>query len=145
MKRVVFMIGLLFIAGCANCSSDTKPVAQCGGSKAVAEDKSRVEIGSNSEYTSTLCHGDNIKFEKASTLGRGNHIKVKEFVKVGPNHSQYKRLKGKPVLVTIGWISKGRDSMYRYYEPVTNELNPTFTEKDIEVLKDKIRSHHSRS
>jgi hypothetical protein len=69
---------------------------------------------------------------------------VKELVKVGPNHSQYKRLKGKPVLVTIGWISKGRDGMYRYYEPVTNELNPTFTEKGLEVLKDKIRSHHSR-
>jgi hypothetical protein len=38
-----------------------------------------------------------ISFEETSNLGRGPHIKVKLTKKVGPTHSQYKRLKGKPV------------------------------------------------
>lgn len=128
-KTVLFIMGLLFITGCANNSNDTKPITHLDDS--------------NFEKTSTLCHGGQIKFEETSTLGRGNYIKVKQLVKVGPNHSQYKRLKGKPILLTIGWISKSQDGMYRYYEPETNELNPMFTETDLELLKDKIRAHHS--
>jgi hypothetical protein len=73
----------------------------------------------------------------------GNYIEVKKVVRVGPNHSRYKRLKGKPVLVAVGRISKNQDGVYRYYEPETNELNPTFTETDLEVLKGKIISHLS--
>lgn len=84
-----------------------------------------------------------IDFEEVFTLGRGNYIKVKKFVKVGPNHSQYKRLKGRPIPVEIGWISISTDGNYRYYEPPTNELNPTFVEESLETLKEKIKTHRS--
>ncbi len=144
MKRtVIFMLGMLFIAGCANNSKDTKPITKCDDSNSLVINGPKEQVVNEFEKTSTLGHSEQIKFEEKSTLGRGDHIVVKKIGKVGPNHSQYKRLKGKPVLVTIGWISKGRDGVYRYYEPETNELNPMFTETDLEVLKDKISSHHS--
>lgn len=85
-----------------------------------------------------------IVFEEVSTLGRGDHIKVKKLGKVGPNHSQYERLKGKTIAVEIGWISKSIDGNYRYYEPATNELNPTFVEESLEKLKEKIKTHRSK-
>lgn len=85
-----------------------------------------------------------ITFEETSNLGRGRHIKVKLTTKVGPNHSQYKRLKGKPVTVTIGRIEFSHDGMFRYFEPETNELNATFIEDDLENLKEKIRIHRTR-
>jgi hypothetical protein len=80
-----------------------------------------------------------IIFEEVSTLGRGDYIKVKKLGKVGPNHSQYKRLQGKPIAVEIGWIGKSIDGNYRYYEPPTNELNPTFIDESLETLKEKIQ------
>lgn len=142
-KTVLFIMGLLFITGCANNSNDTKPITHLDDSNSIAIHKPKEQIANEFEKTSTLCHGGQIKFEETSTLGRGNYIKVKQLVKVGPNHSQYKRLKGKPILLTIGWISKSQDGMYRYYVPETNELNPMFTETYLELLKDKIWAHHS--
>lgn len=85
-----------------------------------------------------------IIFEEVSNLGRGDYISVKELRKVGPNHSQYERLKGKTIPVEIGWIGKSTDGNYRYYEPVTNELNPTFVENSLEKLKEKIKSNKSK-
>lgn len=82
-----------------------------------------------------------ITFEKTSTLGRGSYIKVKLTKKVGPNHSQYKRLKGKPVTITIGRIEISSDGSFRYFEPDTNELNPLFIENDIDRLKERIKAH----
>ena len=85
-----------------------------------------------------------IVFEEVSTLGRGDYIKVNELAKVGPNHSQYYRLKGKTIAVEIGWIGKSIDGNYRYYEPATNELNPTFVEDSLEKMKEKIKTHRSK-
>lgn len=144
-KTGFFIMGLLFITGCANNSNNTKPITHLDDSNSIAINKPKEQIANEFEKTSKLCHGGQIKFEETSTLGRGNYIKVKRLVKVGPNHSQYERMKGKPVLVTIGWISKSQDSVYRYYEPETNELNPMFRETDLEILKDKIKSHRSKS
>jgi hypothetical protein len=123
------MLTVLFFVGCTNNSKDAQPITQ--------DDSSSIVMNKSKEQSI-------IRFEETSTLGRGDHIEVKKFVKVGPSHSQYKRLKGRPVLVTIGWISKSQDGVYRYYEPVTNVLNPTFIETDLEVLKDKIKSHYSK-
>ena len=142
-KTVLFMMGLLFIAGCANKSSDNEPITQRDDLNSVTTNKPKKQIVNEAEKTSTLCHDGQIKFEETSTLGRGDYIMVKQLVKVGPNHSQYKRLKGKPIWVDVGRISKGQDGKYRYYEPERNELNPMFIETDLEVLKDKIRSHLS--
>ena len=142
-KNVIFMVGLLFILGCANNSENVEPITQNDNSNSMVINKPEEQTMSKFEEAPTQGNNDRIRFERKSTLGRGDHIVVKKFVKVGPNHSQYKRLKGKPVLITVGWISEGRDGVYRYYEPKTNELNPTFTETDLEVLKDKIRSHLS--
>ena len=86
---------------------------------------------------------DDFIFEKVSTLGRGDYIKVKKLGKVGPNHSQYERLKGRTIAVEIGWIYKSTDGNYRYYEPPTNELNPTIVEDSLEKLKEKIKTHRS--
>jgi len=66
-----------------------------------------------------------IIFEEVSSLGRGNYIKVK---KSG---------------VGIGWIGRSLDGNYRYYEPPTNVLNPTFVEKSLEKLKAKIENYKS--
>jgi hypothetical protein len=84
-----------------------------------------------------------ISFEETSNFGRGLHIKVKLTKKVGPNHSQYKRLKGKPVTITIGRIEFSRDGRFRYFEPKTNELNPTFIEDNLDKLKEIIKAHHN--
>lgn len=82
-----------------------------------------------------------ISFEETTNLGRGRHIKVKLTKKVGPNHSQYKKLKEKPVTITIGRIEFSHDGMFRYFEPETNELNPTIIEDDLDKLKEKIKVH----
>jgi hypothetical protein len=82
-----------------------------------------------------------ISFEETSNLGRGRYIKVKLTKKVGPGHSQYKRLKGKPVTITIGRIEFSRDGKFRYFEPETNELNPTLIEDDLDKLKERIKAH----
>jgi hypothetical protein len=63
-----------------------------------------------------------IKFEPASRLGRGKHIKVLSTTR-GP----------------IGWISEGQDKVYRYHEPYSNELNPTYSHTDLEALEDVVR------
>lgn len=81
-----------------------------------------------------------ISYEETSTLGRGRHIKVKLTTKVGPGHSQYRRLKGKAVTATIGRIEFSRDGMFRYFEPESNELNPTLVEADLDKLKEKIKA-----
>jgi hypothetical protein len=143
-NTVLFLMGLLFIIGCTKNSNDSRPITQGDDSNSITINKPKewtpMELGNIPIQNH---HSNQIKFEEKSTLGRGNYIEVKKVVRVGPNHSQYKRLKGKPVLVTIGWISKSQDSVYRYYEPETNVLNPTFTETDLEVLKGKIKSHLS--
>ena len=82
-----------------------------------------------------------ISFEEVSTLGRGRYIKVNMTSKVGPNHSQYKRLKGRPVTIVIGRIEFSPDGMFRYFEPETNELNPKFIEDDLDRLKEKVRAY----
>lgn len=82
-----------------------------------------------------------ITFYETETLGRGRYIKVKMTTKVGPKHSQHKRLKGRPVTVTIGRIDFSRDGKYRYYEPTTNELNAKFIERDLEKLKERILAY----
>ena len=78
-----------------------------------------------------------ISFEETSTLGRGEYIKVNLTTKVGLKHSLFKRLKGKPVMVTIGRI-ESHDGKFYYYEPETNILYPTLVEDDIDRLKERI-------
>ena len=85
-----------------------------------------------------------ISFEETSNLGRGRHIKVKLTTKVGPTHSQYKKLKEKPVTITIGRIEFSQDGMFRYFEPETNELNPRLIEDDLNKLKERIKAHRKR-
>ena len=85
-----------------------------------------------------------ISFEETSNLGRGRHIRVKLTKKVGPSHSQYKRLKGKPVTITIGRIEFSHDGMFHYFEPETNELNPILIENDLDKLKERIKAHRKR-
>lgn len=63
-----------------------------------------------------------ITFKEVSSLGRGQHTKV---MKAGR---------------AIGWIAKPKDGKWRYYEPVTNELNPTLIEDDLKHLKEKIKA-----
>ncbi len=82
-----------------------------------------------------------IVFEEVSTLGRGNYIKVIRLTKLGPNHSLYEKFKGKLVPVEVGWIAKSVDGNYRYYEPMTNELNPTFVDASLETVKQKVEVH----
>ena len=82
-----------------------------------------------------------ISFEEATTLGRGNYIKVNTIVKVAPNHPQYKKLKGKPVLATLGRIDTSSNGKFYYYEPEANILNPTFIEDNLDRLKEKIKAH----
>ncbi|MDH4203161.1 MAG: hypothetical protein OEV87_09740 [Phycisphaerae bacterium] len=135
MKKVMcVLVGSLLFIGCAKDlnqpAATSQPVAQHG-----QDDKSNLIFTSTSEPSS-----DTIKFEEKSTLGRGGYIEVKQLVKVGPNHSQYERLKGKSFYITIGRIHKGGDGMFRYYEPETNELNPTLIDKDMNVLKQKVVS-----
>ena len=43
----------------------------------------------------------------------------------------------------IGWIAEGRDKVYRYHEPYSNELNPAYSHTDLEALEDVVR--HLRS
>jgi hypothetical protein len=130
MKKLVFcMLTMLFFVGCKGDVKNTKQPSDNNLNSTVLNESKEKSV---------------IEFKETSNLGRGSYIEVKKMVKVGPNHSQYERLKGKPVLITIGWIAKSKDGMYRYYEPETNELNPTFIEKDLDVLKDKIRSHYSK-
>jgi hypothetical protein len=144
MRTVLgFMVGALVLAGCARDSNETKPVAQSGTQGSMVVSKSEEGLGSEFEGTSTAGACKEIQFEEVSTLGRGDHIVVKKLGKVGPGHSQYERLKGRHVLVTIGWISKGPGGVYRYYKPETNELNPMFVETDLSVLKEKIVAHYS--
>ena len=85
-----------------------------------------------------------ISFKETSTLGRGDYIKVMKTIKIGPNHSQYKRLKGKPLTINIGWIQRSHDGMYRYFEPETNEFNPTFIENNLDRLKEIVMVHGTR-
>jgi len=82
-----------------------------------------------------------ISFEETSNLGRGRYIRVKLTKKVGPNHSQYKRSKGKPVTITLGRIEFSQDGMFRYFEPETNELNPTLIDDYLDKLKERIKAH----
>ncbi|MFA5423283.1 MAG: hypothetical protein WC374_05445 [Phycisphaerae bacterium] len=131
------MIGLMFIVGCAEKVNNNEPITSGDDSYTMDEPVEQISDGFGSDYNSK------IRFEEKSTLGRGDHIVVKKLGRVGPNHSQYERLKDRLVLITIGWISKGSDGVYRYYEPITNELNPTFTETDLTVLKTKIKAHRS--
>lgn len=82
-----------------------------------------------------------ISFEETSSLGRGRYIRVRMTGRIGPGHSQYKRLKGKAVRITIGRIEFAPDGGFQYFEPETNELNPVFIEDDLERLKERIRAH----
>jgi hypothetical protein len=82
-----------------------------------------------------------IDYEDVSTFGRGNYIKVKQFIRIGPNHSLYYKLKDKLIPVEVGWIDKSKDGKYRYYEPETNELTPTFVEDSMEKVKEKIEAY----
>ncbi|MGA8141927.1 MAG: hypothetical protein WB948_14750 [Desulfobaccales bacterium] len=87
---------------------------------------------------------DPFVFEEASTIGRVDYIKVKEWVRVGPNHPAYKKLQGRPIPEEIGRIEGNSIDGYLYYEPKTNELNPTFVEKSLEILKEKIKAHRKK-
>jgi len=68
-----------------------------------------------------------IKFVNHSTLGRGDHILVKQLIR--------KRL------VTKGRIEKSPLGYYQYFEPQTNELNPSFKDDDLDTLKKKVKQH----
>ena len=68
-----------------------------------------------------------IKFEPTFTLGRGKHIRVLSTSR-GP----------------IGWIAEGQDKVYRYYEPYySKELNPTYSDTDLEALEEVVRYRRS--
>ncbi len=77
-------------------------------------------------------------YETTSTLGRGEHIRVKRIIK--PPQLE------KPQLVVIGWISIPRSSSRRfsYFEPESNDLNPKFVEDDLEALKRKIAALYEK-
>jgi hypothetical protein len=76
-----------------------------------------------------------IDFKEVSTLGRGNHVKVRRTM-VSPETRQ-------PVLATIGWIAERNSGGFAYFEPESNELNPRFIEDDLATLKQAIeRAYH---
>ena len=75
-----------------------------------------------------------VTYEEKSTLGRGKYILVKRAVR--------RPHLGKVVPVVIGRIHETRDGQFAYFEPETNELNPTFVEDDLNELKRKIETLH---
>lgn len=74
-------------------------------------------------------------FEERSTLGRGDYIEVKRTIR-NPIH-------GRPVPVVIGRIAETTNGQFAYFEPETNELNPTLVEDDLEELKRQVQRRHS--
>ena len=68
-----------------------------------------------------------ISMEETFNRGRGSYIKVKLNT------------------VTIGRIEFSRDGMFRYFEPKTNELNPTFIENELDKLKERIKAHRKNA
>ena len=70
-------------------------------------------------------------FEKTSTPGRGDHILVKRIVK---------RALGKPIPVTIGWITKTPDGRFSYFEPETNDQDPKFGSDDLGALQKQVEA-----
>ena len=85
-----------------------------------------------------------IEFEKKSTLGRPKQTVVKQLIRIGPNHSKYKKNGNNSYMSEKGWISEHPEGTFRFYEPITNELNPTFSSSDEEDLKKKIERHLER-
>ena len=75
-----------------------------------------------------------VTYEEKSTLGRGTYIQVKRAVR--------RPHQGKVVPVVIGRIHETRDGQFAYFEPETNELNPTLVEDDLNELKKKIEALH---
>lgn len=73
-----------------------------------------------------------VTYEEKSTLGRGNYIQVKRAVR--------RPQLGKVVPVVIGRIEETRNGQFAYFEPETNELNPTFVEDDLSELKRRIEA-----
>lgn len=82
-----------------------------------------------------------IKFVNHSTLGRGDHILVKKLVRIRPGHSKYKVGGKNQHLITKGRIEKSPLGYYQYFEPATNELNPSLTDHDLDKLKEKVERH----
>ncbi len=82
-----------------------------------------------------------IKFANHSSLGRGDHILVKKLIKIGPSHSKYKEGADNKYFVTKGRIEKSPLGYYHFFEPETNELNPSFKNDDLEKLKEVVRKH----
>ena len=85
-----------------------------------------------------------IKFEKDSTLGIPSQIVVKQLTRFRPNHSKNKKDGTNSYLAKVGWISEHPQGSFRYYEPITNELNPSFTSDDLESLKEQVERHLER-
>ena len=124
-KSIVFMMVMLLIAGCAK--------------EQVANSVDSVE------KTPTIGPDDQVIFEEVSTPERGDYIKIRKVVRISEDHSRYTPV-GKPVAIPIGWISIGKDGVYRYYEPETiksSEVDPFFADTDLDDLKFKIRSKRS--
>jgi len=46
--------------------------------------------------------------------------------------------------VTIGRIERSPDGMFRYFEPETNETNPTLVDQNLRTLKKRIKAHSKR-
>ncbi len=86
-----------------------------------------------------------ISYEEVSTFGRGNYIKVIRPTKLPPHHSLYEKFKDKLIPVEVGWIAKSVDGNYRYYEPMTNEMNPTFVDDSLEKVKQKVEAYLERN
>jgi len=82
-----------------------------------------------------------IKFENRSTLGRGTFTAVKRLLQLPPTHSKYKKGAENKVWITVGRIEKSPRGYYHYFEPETNELNPSFKDDDLEALKAKVEAH----
>jgi len=82
-----------------------------------------------------------IKFVNHSTLGRGDHILVKRLIRIPHGHSKYREGGRNQSLVTIGRIEKAPLGYYQYFEPQTNELNPSLKDEDLDKLKEKVKRH----
>lgn len=85
-----------------------------------------------------------IKFENKSTVGRPNQIVVKQFIRIGSSHSKYKKNGNNSYMVEKGWISEHPEGNFRYYEPITNELNSSLSSSNLEELKKQIKQHLER-
>jgi len=84
-----------------------------------------------------------ITFKEQATLGRNSQILVKKKARIPRTHSHYKEGADNLVWITKGRIEKSPLGYFQYFEPETNELNPSFKADSLDELKAKIIKHLS--